>query len=1649
MGSFKIFFSVAVLFAIASGSPSLAIVSPARPKNINVALQTKWEGTSFLLEAGELLAKLKGHYFWFFIERWPSHPTAPLSDEACFSNILHIGSSILDGPLQPVFHLSLLLRSASPKLVLYRQLAEESLLYHMRSKQEGPHYSNQRESQEDDDLCRTSPHAAGKKEPCCWVDVGHSAFSTEFELADWLDTLKTALKEQEVISTSKQETHPSIVQLFEFDHIFPHSVNSRPVAILYGTPGTSCYGKLHPILAEAAKLRVVKYVLRPYLSKGCEVEQGNCAFMGAGSKVLLGGYGVELALKNMEYKAIDDSDVKKNDAMDEARTDDLSEEVRGFIFSRLLERKPHLSDDLLTFRDHLLSSSVSDTMNVWELKDLGYQTAQRILHASEPLRVMQDVNQNFPNLVSAISRLKLNETIKEEIVVNQRLVKPGQNMLAINGALINLEGLDLYSLVEIVHGELSLADVISKLRVPSKYVKSLLQIPDPAELASVRVDFRSPYVHYLNNLEEDAMYKRWRSNLQELLMPVFPGQMRYIKKNLFNAVYIIDPATPSGLQVVDIILYYYENNVPMRFGVILTSTSAAKSIADIGGELPPLGTQKDLSILVGKLFLYIKENHGAVAAFQFLSRVNEARGGDMESQNDDPVELTHIEEAFIDTLKSKVKTLPQEILLKLDEGSDYEESVLKSTLFVYKLGLQEMQPCFLMNGVVHTSTNLQGGLQAMSEELPKIQEGVYFGHINAHTDILEKFLKEKTYFRYNPDIVATSKEDLKYVSLAESMTGGQTDLIGLTFLHSPGTEDDLKAITHLICIDASRLQGFQLLLQAVRYLRNGSKNGRVGILFNVADVPPLEKTSSSFLLVRVIKAALRSPGGSKQVLPFLHSLLSWYATHNSVPEDSLNIILDKSMSFAETAKLKLDLSADGVFFRKKSVEECLKQIADETDFVGKHLGVEPGMNAVVTNGKIFMQSSKRGFVAEDFVLLEAVEYDRRVKPVSDIIENVEWEGIDPDDLTSDFLSSVIMCISSKIALRNRGSDTARFDLLQAEHSAIVQESENATVHVDAIVDPLSSTGQKLSPFFMLLQSWFQASMRILLNPMNSLADLPLKNFYRFVVPSRHPFNPDGSLQSGPFAIFSNMPPTRTLTMNLDVPEPWLVEPVDAIYDLDNIVLEKLGDARTMHAVFELEALMLTGHCHEQNDGPPRGLQLVLGTKLNPHVFDTIVMANLGYWQLKAAPGVWTLRLAPGRSSDLYTFHGPGEGEDDGPLTKQVVIKDLRGELLHLEVVKRKGKENEAVLSADDDGASEYGDYSGKKGWNQNLLKWATDFLGGSKAPQQSRGGGGKLVERKGEPINIFSIASGHLYERFLKIMMLSVLKNTRRPVKFWFIKNYLSPQFKNFIPHMAKEYGFQYDLVTYKWPTWLHKQTEKQRIIWAYKILFLDVIFPLSLKKVIFVDADQIVRADMGELYDMDLKGRPLAYTPFCDNNKEMDGYRFWNQGFWKDHLRGRPYHISALYVVDLKKFRQTAAGDNLRVFYETLSKDPGSLSNLDQDLPNYAQHQVPIFSLPQEWLWCESWCGNATKAKAKTIDLCNNPMTKEPKLQGARRIVTEWPALDEEVRALTSRVLGEAEQADVKVGEEAEQADVEVEKTSGAPSNLETASILETASEL
>lgn len=587
------------------------------------------------------------------------------------------------------------------------------------------------------------------------------------------------------------------------------------------------------------------------------------------------------------------------------------------------------------------------------------------------------------------------------------------------------------------------------------------------------------------------------------------------------------------------------------------------------------------------------------------------------------------------------------------------------------------------------------------------------------------------------------------------------------------------------------------------------------------------------------------------------------------------------------------------------------------------------------------------------------------------------------------------------------SDVERFlnKRYEDKYSKLVIPPERPSepyLKMQVILDPLTRGAQKILPILMTFRKVFNIKLRFMFNCVDKHTEMPLKSFFRFVTEIEPTFKNGPENPPIMKATFRNLPISSLLTLNMATPENWLVESVRTPYDLDNIHLAELPD-NNVWADFELEHLLLEGHCFDITNGsPPRGLQFVLGTQNKPALFDTIVMANLGYFQLKASPGSWNLRLRHGKSADIYViFHVDGADfikfQDPKLKSESViptVLSDFRSRFMKMRVHKKKNQRHRDLLSDDGEDENQLGDIWGSI---RNSVWSSSQEVNSIGDPKSSEIRSTRTTENN--RINIFSLASGHLYERLARIMMLSVLKHTDTPVKFWFLKNYLSPTFKDFLPYYAEKYNFDYELVQYKWPRWLHQQSEKQRIIWGYKILFLDVLFPLDVKKIIFVDADQVVRADLKELRDLDLGGAPYGYTPFCDSRTDMDGFRFWKTGYWNNHLHGRKYHISALYVVDLQKFRKIAAGDRLRGQYQGLSQDPNSLSNLDQDLPNNMIHQVAIKSLPQEWLWCETWCSDTEKEKAKTIDLCNNPQTKEPKLTAARRIVKEWQDYDDEIR--------------------------------------------------
>ena len=267
-------------------------------------------------------------------------------------------------------------------------------------------------------------------------------------------------------------------------------------------------------------------------------------------------------------------------------------------------------------------------------------------------------------------------------------------------------------------------------------------------------------------------------------------------------------------------------------------------------------------------------------------------------------------------------------------------------------------------------------------------------------------------------------------------------------------------------------------------------------------------------------------------------------------------------------------------------------------------------------------------------------------------------------------------------------------------------------------------------------------------------------------------------------------------------------------------------------------------------------------------------------------------------------------------------------------------------------------------------------------------------------VHVFSVASGYGYERFLRTMMVSVTRHTDYGVHFWLMSQFLSPALKLSLPLMSRKYNFTYDLIAYNWPFWLRKPAEKQKLVLANKILFLDALFPLDLDRVIFVAPDVLVRSDLMELMNLDLDEAPLGLVPICNSRKEADSLRFWRTNPWKEHLDGNWWHSTSLMVIEVAAFREDSYGDTLRAYYKQLTSERLMQSTLDQDLVNYAQDKVPIYSLPQEWSWCETFCSDQTMDEAHTISFSSNKLTKTPKMHLAKQI-PEWVEIDAEVRAL------------------------------------------------
>ncbi|XP_055965654.1 UDP-glucose:glycoprotein glucosyltransferase 2 [Sorex fumeus] len=1467
-------------------------------KAVTAHLAAKWPDTPLLLEASEFMAEESNEKFWQFLETVKQIGIFKETESAYsyYNLILKKAGQFLDNLHINLLKFALSIRAYSPTVQMFQQIAADE-----------------------------SP-----PDGCNAFVVIHKKYTCK------VHEIKKLLKK----ASSRPRPY-----LFERDHEFAPKKEDLPVVILYAEIGTRAFGTFHDVLAAKAQNGEIVYILRHYIKKP------------SSQKMYLSGYGVELAIKSTEYKALDDTQVKPvtNSTEDELQTN----EVQGFLFGTLKEKYSHLIDNLTAFQRYLIESSKEMApLKVWELQDLSFQAASQIMSTPvyDAIKLMKDISQNFPIKARSLTRIAVNQKMKAEIQENQKDLRsryeihPGEACLFLNGIRLDMDSFDPFSVLDMLKVEGKMMNSLHSLGINAEDMSKFFKLNSPVLDHNYALDIRHSSIMWINDLENDEMYVSWPTSCQELLKPVFPGTIPPIRRNFHNLVVFIDPTEEYALDFIKLAELFYHHKIPLRIGFVFVLNAED----EVDGA-------DDAGVALWRVFNYIAKESDVSEAFQLMLLMYEK----VKNQN-----LLTVE---------KVKEVLQDEFPQADVGeilgidSVYDKGRKGGAGYYKMTGLGPL-PQALYNGELFDDEELNikqleiAVLRKMMGTLIYLQKEIFMGTLNDGTNTVE-FLMAKNNIvpRINPLILQDKRVYLNLIST--SVTADIEDHSTYHFLDSqdksaviaenmyyltPKDDSGIFPVTFWIIADFDKPSGRQLLSSALRYMKL-SVLSRLGVIYNPASKINEENTAIS----RGILAAFLT-----QKNQFLSDFLSKLAE-----EETATAIYsgDKIKTFLTEG---MDVDA----FEKKYNTIGVNIFRTHQLFCRDVLELNPGGMGVISNGR-FLGPLNETFCVEDFLLLEKMTFTNLVEKIKGIVETM---NLSPKNM-SDFIMKADALISS--LPRHASRSDIRF--LKENHSIIkINPLENDMFFdVIAIVDPLTREAQKMAQLLIVLGKIINMRLRLFMNCKAKLSESPLKSFYRFVLEPELTFGTKNSLRL--LAEFVDVPESPLLTLNMFTPESWLVETVHSNCDLDNIHLEDMESS--VRAEYELEYLLLEGHCFDvDTDQPPRGLQFVLGSQRNPAAVDTIVMANLGYFQLKANPGAWILKLREGKSEEIYQVVGH-EGTDSPPdhANVVVVLGSFKSKILQVQVEKKPGKMQEDILADKDE--EKKGMWDSIKSFTRGLHK--------------------KEEKPETDVLNIFSVASGHLYERFLRIMMLSVLRHTKTPVKFWFLKNYLSPTFKEVIPHMAKEYGFQYELVQYRWPGWLHQQTEKQRIIWGYKILFLDVLFPLAVDKIIFVDADQIVRHDLKELRDLDLDGAPYGYTPFCDSRTEMDGYRFWKTGYWASHLLQRKYHISALYVVDLKKFRRLSAGDRLRGQYQTLSQDPNSLSNLDQDLPNNMIYQVAIKSLPQDWLWCETWCDDESKQSAKTIDLCNNPKTKEPKLKAAARIVPEWVEYDTEIRQLLDQL--------------------------------------------
>ena len=356
------------------------------------------------------------------------------------------------------------------------------------------------------------------------------------------------------------------------------------------------------------------------------------------NRLTVSGYGVEMAVKNMEYKAIDDDDTK--DASDSTDSADAKPELK-------------------------LSS----------IKNLGLQAVRRIVTSKDPLQEMIDVSFDFPEIASELSNVKIDEATKNAVMENfPKLSGGGSLVLSLNGEPLEMDVVNIFSLLDRIADELKMSEVFRGIKgLDVSAVKKLLRMRMPAGGGASggvngspmdsppRLDIvtfgDSSTVKFTNDVEKDRAFKSWNPSLNGLIEQSQRGGPPQVRRNLLNMIAVVrlggddfDAEHRASWAFVDALEQAGEQGVGIRIAHVLLTDQLiddnssieddSSSDAKRNSDDPDLPSGMSIATALARAHTTLTQRFSGRYAGAFLKEVGVrgragasrgARGGDTDS----------------------------------------------------------------------------------------------------------------------------------------------------------------------------------------------------------------------------------------------------------------------------------------------------------------------------------------------------------------------------------------------------------------------------------------------------------------------------------------------------------------------------------------------------------------------------------------------------------------------------------------------------------------------------------------------------------------------------------------------------------------------------------------------------------------------------------------------------------------------------------------------------------------------------------------------------------------------------------------------------------------------------------------------------------